>query len=384
MNDTELKELIKKGETSMVQFKANVHNEQSIAQEMVAFANTKGGKILIGVDDKTWNVTGLTTDDLRRLTNLLVNAADQHVKEPIFITTETVEIEGKMVMVVTIPEGTAKPYKDKDGVIFLKNGANKRKVTSNEEISRLFQSSGYLYAEEKIIGHSSLADLDENKFKEFYEAQYKEIPDDEHLEKHLSNLRLGSEGKLNVAGALLFGKNLRKLTPQFFITAIWFWENEISDVSYRSSENIYGPLDKLYQRGYDFVLSKLHKIQPAGKSFNSLGVSEIPEVVITELLVNALIHRDYFINDSIKLYVFENRIEIISPGRLPNNLTEEQVKRGIRRTRNSIIASFAPYLMQYRGAGSGILRALNVYPDFDIKNEIENERVVVTIKRPNY
>lgn len=383
MNDTELKELIKKGETSTVQFKANVHNEQSIAQEMVAFANTKGGKILIGADDKTWNVTGLTTDDLRRLTNLLVNAADQHVKEPIFITTETVEVEGKMVMVVTIPEGTAKPYKDKDGVIFLKNGANKRKVTSNEEISRLLQSSGYLYAEEKIIRYSSISDLDEEKFRNFYEGQYKETPDSKHSDKYLSNLRLGSEGKLNVAGALLFGKNLQKLTPQFFITAIWFWGNEITDVKYRSSENIYGTLDKLYHWGYDFILSKLHKIQPAGQSFNSLGVSEIPEVVITELLVNALIHRDYFINDSIKLYVFENRIEIISPGRLPNNLTEEQVKRGIRRTRNSIIASFAPYLMQYRGAGSGILRALNVYPDFDIKNEIENERVVVTIKRPN-
>ncbi|HRU01478.1 MAG TPA: ATP-binding protein, partial [Victivallales bacterium] len=76
-----------------------------------------------------------------------------------------------------------------------------------------------------------------------------------------------------------------------------------------------------------------------------------------------------------------NRIEIISPGALPNNLTEEQVKKGIRRTRNNIIASFAPYLMEYRGAGSGILRALKVYPDFDIKNEKENERVVVIINR---
>ncbi len=382
MESSELLKLISKGETSMVQFKTNVRNEQSIAQEMVAFANTKGGSILIGIDDKTWDIAGLTTNDLRRLTNLLVNAADQHVKEPIFITTETVEVNGKMVMVVTVPEGTAKPHKDKDGVIFLKNGANKRKVTSNEEISRLLQSSGYFYAEEKIIGYSSLDDLDEEKFREFYEAQYKETIDDKHLDKHLSNLRLGSEGKLDVAGALLFGKNLQKLTPSFFITAIWFWGNDITDVKYRSSENIYGTLDKLFHRGYDFILSKLHKIQPPGQSFNSLGVSEIPEVVITELLINALIHRDYFINDSIKLYVFENRIEIISPGRLPNNLTEEQVKRGIRRTRNSIIASFAPFLMQYRGAGSGILRALEAYRDFDIRNEAENERVAVSIKRP--
>jgi ATP-dependent DNA helicase RecG len=104
--------------------------------------------------------------------------------------------------------------------------------------------------------------------------------------------------------------------------------------------------------------------------------------VISELLVNALLHRDYFINDSIKLFIFENRIELISPGRLPNNLTEEQVKRGIRRTRNSLLASFAPYLMKYRGAGSGILRALQAYKDFDLKNDVENEQVVVTIQRP--
>ncbi|MCO5248776.1 MAG: putative DNA binding domain-containing protein [Chitinophagales bacterium] len=382
MNAEEILDIIAKGETSSVQFKANVHNEQSIAQEMVAFANTKGSKILIGVDDKTWDITGLTADDLRRLTNLLVNAADQYVKEPIFINTETVGVKGKLVLVVTVPEGIAKPYKDKDGIIYLKNGANKRKVTSNEEISRLLQSSGYMYAEEKVIGHSSMADLDADKFRRFYEAQYKETPDNNQLEKHLTNLRLGAEGKLNIAGALLFGKNLQGLTPQFFITAIWFWGNEITDTKYRSSENIYGTLDELYRKGFDFVLSKLHKIQQPGKSFNSLGVSEVPEIVITELLINALIHRDYFMNDSIKLYVFENRIEIISPGRLPNNLTEAQVKKGIRRTRNNIIASFAPFLMEYRGAGSGILRSLDIYPNFDINNEIENERVVVTIKRP--
>ncbi|MBE0638790.1 MAG: putative DNA binding domain-containing protein [Bacteroidales bacterium] len=382
MDASQIMNLISLGETSTVQFKANVHSELSIAHEMIAFANTKGGKILIGVDDKTWKIIGLNEDDLRRLTNLLVTAADQHVKEPLFIGTDTVDIEGKKIMIVTIPEGISKPYKSIDGVIFMKNGANKRKVTSNEEISRLLQSSGYLYAEERLVSISSLEDVNWDKFKKFYEEHYKEPCEKEHLKKYLTNLRLGSESRLNLAGALLFGGNLRKLTPQFFITAIWFWGNEITDNNYRSSDNLYGTLDELYHRGFDFLFSKLNKIQ-AGQPFNSIGKPEIPEIVITELLVNALIHRDYLINDSIKLYVFENRIEIISPGRLPNNLTEEQIKRGIRRTRNSIIASFAPYLMQYRGAGSGILRALEAYPNFDLKNEIENERFVVTIRRPS-
>jgi ATP-dependent DNA helicase RecG len=381
MNALELLDIISKGETSQVQFKANVTNEQSIAQEMVAFANTKGGTILIGVDDKTWDIIGLTDDDLRRLTNLLVNASSQHIKEPIFIETDTIEYEGKKVLIVNVPEGIAKPYKDNDGIIFMKNGANKRKVTSNEEISRLLQSSGYLYAEEKVINHSSIDDINKQKFKSFYEAKYKETIEAEKVEKYLQNLRLSTDDKITIAGALLFGDKVEKLIPAFFITAIWFRGNDITNAEYKSSKNLTGTLDELYREGFDFIVSKLDSLQ-AGQSFNSIGVLEIPEIVITELLVNALIHRDYFINDSIKIFVFDNRIEITSPGKLPNSLTEEQVRRGVRRTRNTIIASFAPDILEYRGAGSGILRALQEYPSIEFINDIDGEQFKVIIPRP--
>lgn len=381
MNALELLDIISKGETSQVQFKANVTNEQSIAQEMVAFANTKGGTILIGVDDKTWDIIGLTDEDLRRLTNLLVNASSQHIKEPIFIETDTIAYEGKKVLIVYVPEGVAKPYKDNDGIIFMKNGANKRKVTSNEEISRLLQSSGYLYAEEKVINHSTIDDINIEKFKSFYEAKYKEAIEADKVEKYLQNLRLSSDDKITIAGALLFGNKVEKLIPAFFITAIWFRGNDITNTEYRSSKNLTGTLDELYREGYDFILSKLDSLQE-GQSFNSIGKLEIPEIVITELLVNALIHRDYFINDSIKIFVFDNRIEILSPGKLPNSLTEEQVRRGVRRTRNTIIASFGPDILEYRGAGSGVIRALQEYPSIDFINDIEGEQFKVIIPRP--
>ena len=382
MTEKELEEIILSGENSKVQFKRDITNAVQVSQELAAFANTMGGLLLIGIDDKTGEIRGLSFQDIQRINNLLSTAASDHVKSPVTITTETIKHRDKRVIAVNIPEGIDKPHTDKDGIIWIKNGADKRRVTSKEEISRLLQSSGNLYAEEIILQHSSFSDLNLDKFKNFYEDTYKTECEKEKISQYLENLRLGENGRLNVAGALLFGKNLQKLSPQFFITAIWFWGNRITDTNYRSSENIYGTLDQQFQRAYDFIFSKLNKIQPPGRDFNSLGNPEIPEIVLIELLVNAIIHRDYFINDSVKVYVFEDRIEIISPGRLPNNLTEEQVKKGIRRSRNSIIASFAPYLMQYRGAGSGILRALSLYPDFDIKNEIENERVVVTIKRP--
>lgn len=381
MDAQELRVLISKGETSSVQFKRNVTNETSIAQEMAAFANTTGGTILIGVDDRTWDIVGLSDDDLRRLTNLLVNASSQHIKEPLFSITETIECDGKKVLVVQVPEGTAKPYKDNDGIIFMKNDANKRKVTSNEEISRLLQNSGYLYAEEREIASSSVEDIDGFKLKIFYENKYKEDFEPDQLVHYLESLRLVSNGKLTVAGTLLFAKKVEKFLPQMYIAAIWFRGNSITSSEYRSSTNITGTLDEQFRKGYDFVLSKLDHVQ-AGQPFNSLGKPEVPAIVITELLVNALLHRDYFINDSIKLFVFDDRIEIISPGKLPNSLTEQQIRRGVRRSRNNIIASLAPDLMEYRGIGSGIVRALHAYPHIEFINDVPGERFMVIITRP--
>lgn len=381
MKPEELLDLISCGETSKVQFKQDVNNAVSISQEMVAFANSKGGIIIIGVEDKTGGITGLSYEDIQRINNLLSTAAQEHVKSPIVITTETVIVNGRKVIVVEVPEGTDKPHFDKDGLIFIKNGADKRKVTSKEEISRLLQSVGNLYAEERIIQHSKLSDIHRIIFTEFYQKKYKEEFQETEFERIIPNLRLGEAGKLNVAGAMLFAKNTEVLIPQFFITAIWFWGNDIAEISYRSSENIYGPIGILYQKGFDFIYSKLQKLQ-GNQSFNSLGIPEISEIAISEILINALVHRDYFINDSIKIFVFENRVEIISPGKLPNNLTVDQIKMGIRRTRNNIIASFAPDLIDYRGAGSGILRVSQLHKDVEFINDIEGEQFKVIFHRP--
>ena len=381
MNAKTVLEIISNGETSRVQFKENMHSETSLAQEFVALSNSKGGKVLIGVNDKDWKVTGLTPDDLRRLDMLVSNAAQNQVKSPIAVDTEVVDVAGKKILIVHVNEGTDKPYMDKNGHVFIKNGSSKRKVTSKDEIARLLQFSGNLYAEEKIIQHSTYDDLDWDKFKVFYQKTYNETCEKEDLDRYLKNLRLGGDGKLNLAGALLFTSQPQRTITGFFINAIWFWGNDIRDNDYRSSENIHGTIHQQYQRGFDFVLSKLQKIQ-AGQSFNSIGISEVPEVVIQELLINALIHRDYFIQDTIKLFVFEDRIEIISPGVLPNNLTEEQVRRGIRKKRNIILDSLAPHLLPYRGVGSGILRALKAHPDIDFINDTEAEQFKVIIYRP--
>lgn len=236
-------------------------------------------------------------------------------------------------------------------------------------------------AEEMLLPFTISDELDVREFRQFYEEKYQTPLDEADLPRLLANLRLADSDRLNVAGALLFAKHPEKVVPQFFISAVWFAGTDIAGEKYHGSEDIRGTLPQLYQRGLDFMKRALNRPQN-GKDFNTLGALEIPEVVLKELLVNALIHRDYFIRDSIKIFVFDDRIEIHSPGKLPNNLTEAQTRAGIRRSRNTILASLAPDVLPYRGIGSGILRSLKAWPDIEFVNDKVGEEFRAIIKRP--
>jgi predicted HTH transcriptional regulator len=383
MNPEYIKELIEKGETSSVQFKLNVTNEQSIAQEMVAFSNTKGGTILIGVDDKTWDIAGLSDDDIRRLTNLLVNAANEHIKPPVFIESETVIVDEKKIMIVIIPEGNDKPYKDKDGIIFLKNGANKRKVTSNEEILRLLSKGKNLFPDELPIVQAGIEDINKEKFDDYFLREFKVEYDQLGLryEEALKAKRVVKDGKITLAGFLFFGKKPQNIKPAFCIKAVAFYGNSLGGNEYRDSRDLTGTIPVLYDEGMAFFKRNLLHTQQ-GQNFNSQGILEISEIALQELLENALIHRDYIKNAPIRLMIFDNRIEIVSPGSLPNSLTVEELRYGNPVVRNNLMVSYALHTLPYRGLGSGIKRAFEHQPDIELINDIEGEQFKVIIPRP--
>jgi len=121
--------------------------------------------------------------------------------------------------------------------------------------------------------------------------------------------------------------------------------------------------------------------EQAGQSVNSLGIPIIPKVVFEELVANSLIHRDYFISTPIRIFIFSNRIEIISPGHLPNNLTIQNIKSGNSNIRNPVLASFATKLLPYRGLGNGIRRAIKAYSDIDFIDDRESNLFKVIIKK---
>ena len=116
-------------------------------------------------------------------------------------------------------------------------------------------------------------------------------------------------------------------------------------------------------------MRNLRKVQ-AGQGVNVPGTPEIPASVFEELLVNALAHRDYLVSAPIRLFIFDNRIEIISPGHLPNNLTVAKILAGNSNIRNPIQVSYiAKGLLPYRGLGSGIKRALEDWPEIDFTDD---------------
>jgi ATP-dependent DNA helicase RecG len=155
----------------------------------------------------------------------------------------------------------------------------------------------------------------------------------------------------------------------------------LSDSRYLDSENIQGTLEEQYQHGLAFIRRNLHHVQ-GNQGFNSLGLLEVPEEAFVELLVNALVHRDFFTSATIRLFIFADPVEIISPGHLPDSLTPEQIRTGISNRRNKVLAEHAAHILPYRGLGTGIPRALGAWPKIDLCDEREANQFRAVLWRP--
>jgi ATP-dependent DNA helicase RecG len=383
MKVKELKSQIALGEDSRRQFKRDLTNADSLAAEMAAFANSEGGTIFLGVGDDG-SLPGLGRTDVARLNQLIGNAASQHVRSPLTVETENIRVgRERVVIAITVPKGQDKPYFDRNGVIWLKSGADKRRVNSKEELRRLFRSVDQFHADE-LPTKAGIDKLDKLRFRDFLSNFYKQdIPKSpETLEHLLHNMNLTAmNGSLNLAAVLLFAERPEWIVPQFMIKAVRYPGNEIHVSEYVDSEDFAGPLRKMFDDSLGFILRNLHKVQ-AGQGVNAPGVPEISPLVFEELLVNALIHRDYLVSASIRLFVFDNRIEIISPGHLPDSLTVEKIRLGNSIIRNPILVSYAAKgILPYRGLGSGIKRALEAWPQIDFTDDRDGCLFTATVHR---
>jgi ATP-dependent DNA helicase RecG len=271
------------------------------------------------------------------------------------------------------------------GQYYVKSGSDKR-IASPQEVMRLFQQSGQFYIDELPSSCEVMKDqesqIDESKFFSFYERTRDTVFSSAHItiEKTLENMNLAKEGKFTLAGLLLFAKNPQQYKPYCLIRCVHIIGNDISSDTFIDKMDCTGNIDEQYKSALLFLKRNL-KYKPSSDSFNSIPILEIDEKVLEEALINALLHRDYSKNAVIHVFIFTDRIEIISPGSLPNHLTIENIKNGNSVNRNPTLLSHAIKMVPYSGVGSGIPRIMRYLPSTELKNDVAGEQFKVILYR---
>ena len=406
MMDDILKQ-IKAGEVSGMQFKERILDKYDIACELVAFSNSHGGKLVVGIKDKTGETNALSYSEVQETTNLLSDIASENVVPSILIKIDTVEVEDGNLVVATVKEGLNKPYHDNKGIVWVKNGADKRKVFDNAELAEMMTDCGSFAPDEAGVRDATVNDLDATTIKQFLGNRFERVLEKKGLtgdafneasldmicsaiakghdcEKILRNLRfIRPDGTLTVAAMLLFGKYTQRWMPMMTAKCICFAGNSVGSKVFRDKVNdadMEGNLLHQYDTIMDFFTRNLHNVQ-VGDEFNSMGKLEIPYTSLVEFTVNSLVHRSLNMKAPVRIFIFDNRVEIHSPGALPNGLTIEDIKAGTSMPRNMFLFNNAIYLLPYTGVGSGITRALDEDINVTFMNNNKAQEFVITVWR---
>ncbi len=358
MTKTELLELLKNGENSGVEFKRDDVENHELAKELVAFLNLEGGVVLLGIDDDG-TVSGTSRPNLEEWVAELCRVKIEPPIVPHLSWVRAVE-PGKDVLIVRVSQGPDKPYgrvHNNRRTYFIRVGSTSREA-SREELERMFQASGRVQYGLKPVPGATLEDLDRRRLRDYFgRVLGGGAPADaavEEWEKLLRNLDLMtvSSGLAvpTIDGMLLFGKTPKRFLPQSGIRALCY-PGATPDYAARRDQELRGPMvplcsadativeSGLVEQALDFVS---RNTEPTAylEGGRRLDRPAYPDAVLREAIVNALVHRDYSIaGTDILLAIYADRLEIVSPGRLPNTVTLEGMKAGMRYARNQTLVN---------------------------------------------
>ncbi len=398
MMRTELTELIHNGENSGVEFKRDDIRPEKLAEGMAALLNLEGGHILLGVEtDGT--VSGLTRDP-KRAEEWVMEVARTHLRPAAIPFWQTIEWEpGRIVGIISLPaDAPDKPYKAKRGsawVTQVRVGTTTRDATDEEEM-RLYQQSGRLQYDRKPVPGSSLDDLDLRRLSDYFRhIRRQNCPrqgDREDWTRLLLNTELMIESRgremASAGGLLLFGLRPNKFLPQAGVTAVAY-PGETKDYAAKERASLRGPVVSLFMepaqgRGEPYpempdTPFAVTGVVEAGLIEQALEFvrrnSEVkawiddggrrqerwdyPVEAVREAIVNAIAHRDYTITVAdIELSIYADRLEVISPGRLPNTVTVEKMRAGYRASRNELIKEILRDYRYIEATGLGVPRKI--------------------------
>ena len=395
---TGLLEIISHGENSGVEFKRDILQNHQLAKELVAFSNLEGGMVLLGVDDDG-TIAGLTRKNLE---DWVMTACRDKIRPgviPAFQTIRDVE-PGKDVAVVRVPRGgdVHSQWHENRNTYYIRVGSQSREPTP-QELGRLFQQRGMFRADLRPVSGTSINDLDRRRLKDYFgRVRQQDVPIDDDIggwQTLLVNTEIMAEEGVTLSGMLLFGNTPNRFLPQAGIDAAAFPGTE-KDYAAKERLTLRGPMTPLMgtdgeilerglvEQAWEFVRRNISVTATLEDGVRRVERLTYPVEAVRETVVNALIHRDYLLsNTDIELAIYRDRMEVISPGKLPNGITPERMRAGTRATRNQLLKDVMRDYGYLEHMGMGvprkIVRGMNEHNQTDPDLIEEGERFIVRL-----
>ena len=369
---TELLEIISNGENSGVEFKRDALQNHDLAKELVALSNLSGGMVLIGVEDDG-SISGLARPDLEEWVMTACRDKIRPAIIPFFEIVRNVEA-GRDVAIVRVPRGydVHSLWHNNRNTYYIRVGSQSREP-SPEELSRLFQQRGTFRAELRPVSGATIADLDRRRLRDYFtRIRQQEVPPDNDTaawQTLLINTEIMTDEGVTVGGVLLFGTNPNHFLAHAGIDAAAFPGLE-KDYAARERATLRGPMtplldgnnalveNGLVEQGLDFVRRNT-PVTASLEGGRRIERPTYPPEVLREAIVNALIHRDYLLSSTdIELAIYIDRLEIISPGKLPNGITLDRMRVGCRAARNQLLKDIMRDYGYLEHMGMGVPRKI--------------------------
>jgi len=355
---TDLRKTISRGESKSLELKKEMPSSQNIAKSAVAFSNMSGGKIIIGVEDKSYKIIGVKDDEILELPDKITNIIMDCCSPAILPEIYAAKIEDKSILVVEIFPGNLKPYYVKsagrESGTYIRVGAV-NKPADKEMIFELERQRHNISFDEQIMTECGEKEIDFQKLK----SNFKELTGKSLKQADLLTLKFvkAINGKIAVTygGLMLAGK--KEHFEQARIKCARFKGNGVE--IFIDQKEFSGPLYKQVQSAMDFAHTHI-SLGGIIKGFQRIDSYEVPLEAIREAIINAVVHRDYSISGAdIKFAIFDDRIEITSPGQLPRSLELSDIASGRSEIRNKVIARFFREIKFIEQWGTGIRKMID-------------------------
>ena len=370
-------------ESSSLEFKEKMPESGRFVREVVALCNAFGGRILVGIRDNG-DIVGVSDEDAETLLESLPQSIYQAVHPHVIPKVYTQRIDGQLIVAVQVSEGMNKPYFQKskglDGGTFIRVGRSSMKADAAAIRDLEWRNRGRSPDERPIYG-TSLQDLNEEALKKFV-AEKKAKNLKSSLTEIARSYRLICEDQAQVhatmAGILLFGKNPQEWLPEAYTVCSQIRGNDGREVI--RTIDCSGDLFEQFNTAYNFVLEALPK-KFVIKGKRREESFEIPEIAIREVLMNAMVHRDYNVPGPTKVALFENRLEIFSPGSFPGPLQPGCLEDGVTYIRNTYICKVFREAGYIEKMGTGFRELFRLYrlAGLDEPQIVEGENFIKAI-----